>query len=342
MLVMTATPIPRSLCLTQFGDLDLSVVHELPPGRQKVVTTLIREESDRKRTWAFLRQQIQAGRQLYVVCPRIGDDSEELGDLSPPPSLPFSDEPPLNPRVRGERDRPYELRGESLQNPDSTGAFDPIEPPVEFSKPARRSAAVSGGVEWVTQRLQQNELRGMTVGMVHGRMDRDQQATVMNQFREGALQVLVSTTVIEVGVDVANATLMVINEAERFGLSQLLQLRGRVARGQFQGYCFLFSNADTEEAATRLAALESTSDGFRIAEIDFEMRGPGNVLGTRQHGDLPLRVADLVRDKAVLEQARKIANEITESGQLDSPEYRPLKSRVLERFSELMDLPQMG
>jgi ATP-dependent DNA helicase RecG len=135
---------------------------------------------------------------------------------------------------------------------------------------------------------------------------------------------------------------MIIHQAERFGLSQLHQLRGRIGRGRFQGYCFLFSEAETSEAIARLSAMESSSDGFRIAEVDFELRGPGDVLGTRQSGSLPLRVADLIRDKALLEEARVAAFNLVESGEFDQPEFVPLKIRVLERFAKLMDLQQTG
>jgi ATP-dependent DNA helicase RecG len=173
-------------------------------------------------------------------------------------------------------------------------------------------------------------------------MDRELRDDVMEQFRAGDLQAIVATTVIEVGVDVPNATLMVILDAERFGLSQLHQLRGRIARGSFQGYCFLFSEAATPEAAARLGALESTSDGFQIAEVDFELRGPGDVLGTRQSGDMPLRVADLVRDQKLLEEARQAAFPLVESGAIDSPEFAPLKLQVLDRFAQLMELPRTG
>ncbi|NOX53764.1 MAG: ATP-dependent DNA helicase RecG, partial [Planctomycetes bacterium] len=194
----------------------------------------------------------------------------------------------------------------------------------------------------VYRRLSSGELKDFRVDLMHGQMDFERRAEVMRLFRSGQTQVLVCTTVIEVGVDVPNATLMVVLEAERFGLSQLHQLRGRIARGKFQGYCFLFTESASEEAARRLHALEFTSDGFRIAEIDFELRGPGDVLGTRQHGQLPLKVADLVHDQATLIQARKAAFDLVESGQLDQPDYAPLKIRVLERFGELMELPKSG
>ena len=180
------------------------------------------------------------------------------------------------------------------------------------------------------------------MGLVHGQLDRAERSATMTDFRNGDLNVLVATTVIEVGVDVPNATLMIVFQAERFGLSQLHQLRGRIGRGRFQGYCFLFSESDTPEAAKRLAAMESTSDGFQIAEVDFELRGPGDVLGTRQSGAMPLRIADLARDKAILEEARVAAFNLVESGEFDDPDFAPLKVRVSDRFAKLMDIPQTG
>ncbi|MCA9053364.1 MAG: ATP-dependent DNA helicase RecG [Planctomycetaceae bacterium] len=283
-LVMTATPIPRSLCLTQFGDLDLTVVSELPPGRQPIVTSRIAGPGAARKAWEFLRKQLQNGRQAYVVCPRI-----EGGDATA----------------------------------DSTRSDD------------------AGAVETHRQ-LSCGELRDYRVGLVHGQMDRDQRADVMRQFRDGEFDVLVSTTVIEVGVDVPNATLMIVRNAERFGLPQLHQLRGRIGRGKHQGYCFLFSEATAEDATARLKALEQSANGFEIAEKDFELRGPGDVLGTRQHGSLPLRVADLIRDAEILAGARAAAFELVDSGALDTAEFVPLKLRVLERFGKLFDLPQSG
>ncbi|MFB3105316.1 MAG: helicase-related protein [Pseudomonadales bacterium] len=164
----------------------------------------------------------------------------------------------------------------------------------------------------------------------------------MEAFRSGETQILVSTTVVEVGVDVPNATLMVVLQAERFGLSQLHQLRGRIARGKFNGYCFLYSDTTDAEAIKRLSTLEAHHDGFRIAEVDFELRGPGDILGTRQHGQLPLKVANLVRDQKTLIEARKAAFELVGSGNFDSPQFAPSKIRVLDRFGKLMSLPRSG
>ncbi len=276
-LVMTATPIPRSLCLTLFGDLDLTSIRELPPGRQRIVTSLLRGDGAVTKAWDFLRKKIEEGRQAYVVCPRIDEDAED-----------------------------------------------------------------SQGAEAVYRSLSTGLLQGFRVGLLHGRLDRDVRNQTMDAFRRGEIDVLVATTVIEVGVDVANATLMLIQAAERFGLSQLHQLRGRIGRGMYQGYCFLQSETDAPDSLRRLAAMEATADGFQLAEVDFELRGPGDVLGTRQHGALPLRVANVARDQELLEETRGVAQSLVQTGTIDTAEFRPLKVQVLERFQVMMDLPQSG
>jgi ATP-dependent DNA helicase RecG len=295
-LVMTATPIPRSLCLTQFGDLDITSVTELPPGRQRVVTSRVPGPQARQRAWEFIRNQLRAGRQAYVVCPRVEGDADDC--------LPDGD--------------------------------------MNLSAVFADGGTLDAGAERAFRQLSTGELKDFRVGLVHGQMDRRLKADAMEAFRDGRTQALVSTTVVEVGVDVPNATLMVILQAERFGLSQLHQLRGRISRGKFQGYCFLFSDSNSEDAAARLAALESTADGFKIAEVDFELRGPGDVLGTRQHGDMPLNVADLTRDQEVLLEARTAAFDLVNADEFDGPDFAPLKIRVLERFGRLMELPKSG
>lgn len=280
-LVMTATPIPRSLCLTQFGDLDLSLVRDLPAGRQTVVTSRITGSGARTKAWEFLHRQLQQGRQLYIVCPLV-------------------------------------------DGANGSGGSD-------------RAAA-----EQTFQELSQGELAKYRVGLVHGQMNRDQRTETMDAFRDGDLDALVATSVIEVGVDIPNATLMVVMDAERFGLSQLHQLRGRIGRGRHRGYCFLFSESESEDASSRLQAMERTSDGFEIAEMDFELRGPGDVLGTRQHGNLPLRVAHIGRDAALLKEARDVAFDLVRTGEIDTGDYRPLKASVIERFAAILDLPRTG
>ena len=281
-LVMTATPIPRSLCLTQFGDLDLTVMNDLPPGRQKVVTSRVPEGPARQKVWDFIRQKLGTGRQAYVICPRIG------------------------PAV------------ESPAGADGLGA------------------------EEVFASLAQGELRDLRLGLVHGQLDSAAKNAAMDAFRTGRTQVLVATTVVEVGVDVPNATLMVVYRAEGFGLSQLHQLRGRISRGNFQGYCFLFSESSDPDANVRLQTLEEHAGGFEVAEADFHLRGPGDILGTRQHGELPLMVADLLRDEPELGEARRTAFELVGSGEFDQAPFVPLKDRVLERFGRLFDLAGSG
>ena len=278
-LVMTATPIPRSLCLTQYGDLDLTVIRDMPPGRRPVTTHRVQSRAQQQKAWEFLRKQVRAGRQAYVICPRVESESAT----------------------------------------------------------ARDAAA-----EKVYDYLSRTELSGFRVALIHGRMERDERSRVMGAFRDSEINVLVSTTVVEVGVDVPNATLMVVLQAERYGLAQLHQLRGRIARGLHQGYCFLFSDSESEDALERLAALESTADGFEIAEKDFELRGPGDVLGTRQHGESPLRVADLSTDADLLEEAHAVAAQVIDAGSLSHADFAPLRRRVLQRFGRAFDLPQTG
>lgn len=280
-LVMTATPIPRSLCLTQFGDLDLTVIKERPPGRQPVTTARVLTSVQRKKMWDFVRKKLTEGRQVYIVSPRVDGDDDVPG------------------------------------------------------------------AERLFAELSDGELRGVRVGLLHGRLDREERARVMDEFRVGNVDAVVATTVIEVGVDVANATVMVIESANLFGLSQLHQLRGRIGRGTHRSFCFLVSDAEasggeTTTAAARLAVMEETDDGFDIAERDFEIRGAGDVLGTRQAGQDSLRFANLVRDQVLLNESRKAAFQLVASAEIDRPEYAALKRAVLDRFGDLMDLPRSG
>jgi len=244
-LVMTATPIPRSLAMTVYGDLDVSIIDEMPPGRTPVVTKVFADNpSDRKEVKQMLAREVRAGRQVYVVYPLV-EESEKM-----------------------------DLR-------DATRRYEYLRDQV-FPK--------------------------FTVGLLHGRMKPEEKDEVMRQFVSGKIKILVSTTVIEVGVDVSNASVMVVEHAERFGLSQLHQLRGRVGRGAEQSFCLLLaSEKQTEVARERLGIMEETNDGFRIAEKDLELRGPGEILGTRQAGLPEFRVANLVRDLDVLQAARKEA-----------------------------------
>ena len=267
-LVMSATPIPRTLALIMYGDLDVSVLDELPPGRQRVDSFLV-GESYRARINAFIRKQVAEGHQCFVVCPAV-EESEELGI---------------------------------------------------------KSAEV-----WA-ETLEKTVFPDLRVLLLHGQMKAAQKEAVMAAFAAGEADILVATTVIEVGVDVPNATLMVIEDADRFGLSQLHQLRGRVGRGSAKSFCILTSHNKNAETLRRLKALCGTTDGFRIAEEDLKLRGPGDFFGARQSGLPSFRVADLSFDLQVLKDAQAAsARWIDESGTADTPEARALRQRIGELF----------
>lgn len=245
-LVMTATPIPRTAAMTVYGDLDVSVLDELPPGRTPIRTRWAREDSDEVEVWEQVRDEISQGRQVYVVCPLI-EESEKL-------------------EVRSAQETHEELCN--------------------------------------------GELQGLRVGLLHGRMKSDEKDEVMTQFRAGELDALVSTTVIEVGVDVPNATVMVILDATRFGIAQLHQLRGRVGRGAAKSHCWLVGEPTTPDGEARLEALVRSTDGFELAEIDLDLRGEGTIMGERQKGRNDLTLASLRRDREWVVTAREVAMEI--------------------------------
>jgi len=237
---MTATPIPRTLALTLYGDLDLSVLDELPPGRTPIVTRCGSDDESTK-VWEFVRKQVAAGHQAYVVYPVIAENEES-----------------------------------------------------ELKAAIKMYRELSGKI-----------FADLKVGLLHGRLDADLKDQVMRMFQKGELQILVATTVIEVGVDVPNATVMVIEHAERFGLAQLHQLRGRIGRGAAKSYCILMTGGKvSEEGQRRLDAMVRTNDGFEIAELDLELRGPGEFFGTRQAGMPSFRVANIIRDAQLLETAK--------------------------------------
>ena len=276
-LVMSATPIPRTLALIIYGDLDVSVIDQLPPGRLPVKTVLV-GESKRQRMYGFVREQIRQGRQAYIVCPAIETDPESAAaDLK---------------RV------------------------------VEYA-----------------EGLQKQVFPDLRVGLVHGRMKAKDKEAAMAAFARGETHILVSTTVVEVGVDVANATLMIVENADRYGLSQLHQLRGRVGRGEHQSWCVLVSDNRSPETRARLKVLVDTADGFRIAEEDLKLRGPGDFFGRRQHGLPALRMADLNTDTRVLKEARDAAVALLSADpDLARPEHRPLLEKVRRLFEENPDM----
>jgi ATP-dependent DNA helicase RecG len=279
LLVMTATPIPRTLALTLYGDLDVSVLDELPPGRRPVVTVQ-RTDSARPRVYEFIRKEVATGRQAYVIYPLV----EESAVL--------------------------DLRAATA----------------------------------MAERLRTHVFPDLTVGLLHGRLRSAAKDDVMRRFKAGEIQILVSTTVIEVGIDVPNASIMLIEHAERFGLSQLHQLRGRVGRGPWKSYCVLMTGPNlTEEAQRRITAMTETTDGFRIAEADLELRGPGEFFGTRQSGLPEFRVADLVRDVRLLDEARQEALEIVAADpELREPPHHALRAALLARWRGKLGLASAG
>ena len=275
-LVMSATPIPRTLALIVYGDLDVSVMDELPPGRTPVATYVVGEDK-RQRMYGFVRKQALEGRQVYIVCPAV-----------------------------------EEGQGEGL--PDLKAVTTYVED------------------------LRKNVFPDLRLGLVHGKLKSKEKEAVMAAFAGGELDVLVSTTVIEVGVDVPNASLMVVENAERFGLSQLHQLRGRVGRGKHQSYCVLITSSKSDNAKERLRALAATNDGFKIAEEDLRLRGPGDFFGKRQHGLPQLKVADLASDVQLLNEAKLAAEKlIAADPELKKPAHRALKARVRQMFEENQD-----
>jgi ATP-dependent DNA helicase RecG len=279
-LVMTATPIPRTLALTLYGDLDVSVIDELPPGRTPVTTKAFSGRT-RAKAYEVVRREVAAGHQAYVVLPLV-EESEKI-----------------------------ELRSAV----------------AEF------------------ERLGREELAGLSLGLVHGRMSPEERSAAMEAFRLGRTQVLVATTVIEVGVDVPNASVMLIEHSERFGLSQLHQLRGRVGRGAAKSYCLLVHEDDKASmvARQRLEVMVRTSDGFKLSESDLEIRGPGEFLGTRQSGLPDLVVADLLRDREILQQARDAAFDLVRHDpELKRPEHAGIAKELARRWADRMSLARIG
>lgn len=267
--VMSATPIPRTLALIIYGELDISILDELPPGRQKIETYAVTSELW-QRAYNYVKKHLDAGRQGYIICPLV-DEGESDTELAS--AVKYADE------------------------------------------------------------LQHGDFRGYTVGLMHGKMKSVDKKKVMESFSNGETQLLVSTTVIEVGVDVPNAVIMVIENAERFGLSQLHQLRGRIGRGQYKSTCILITDAKNDTAQRRMKVMETTTDGFKIADEDLKLRGPGEFFGSRQHGLPEMKIADMLEDRSTLEETQRAAKEImARDPKLSSPESTALKNEIQRLF----------
>lgn len=278
-LVMTATPIPRTLAMTAFGDLDISVIKHCPPGRGTVVTRRV-EANDQQKAYEFIRERLKSKKQAYFVYPRIASIEE---------------------------------------NSNIKAATD----------------------EW--KKLAKEVFPEFAVELLHGRMDSAKKQRVMAEFRKGKIDVLVSTVVIEVGVDVPRATIMVIEGADRFGLAQLHQLRGRIGRGESKSYCFLFARTDNELAKSRLEIMTGSNDGFQIAEHDLRLRGPGELFSTRQHGLPDLKIANIIDDYELLVAARKNAFELVrDDPMLIKAGHKNIRQALLAKFGDSLGLADVA
>ncbi|MDP3730211.1 MAG: ATP-dependent DNA helicase RecG [Candidatus Omnitrophota bacterium] len=278
-LIMTATPIPRTLALTVYGDLDISTIKELPKGRKPIITYWV-EEDKRLEMYGFIREELERGRQAYVVCSLISRES-------------------------------------GVGNRES--AIETFE------------------------KLKNEVFTGYEVGLLHGKMSTKEKDKVMKDFKKGKIDLLVSTVVIEVGIDIPNASVMLIENADRFGLSQLHQLRGRIGRGGYESYCILLADPRTDAAAERLKAIEETLDGFEIAETDMDLRGPGEIFGTMQHGLPEIKFGNLAKDFGIMETARKEAFALIEKDpDLLEERHQLLKKSLYERFRGRLELIRVG
>jgi ATP-dependent DNA helicase RecG len=298
LLVMTATPIPRSLALTLYGDLDVSVLDEMPPGRTPIVTRRVPGEMAEE-VWDFVRKQVAQGRQAYIVYPVIEGTREDQ------PELDFSHDE-IEAGIETQTASPVRKAGPGAPGLKSVrkGKTAELFPKAAQEANPGAKSGLKSAVE-MHEKLSKGPLAGLRVGLLHGRLDADEKEIIMRHFQRGEIDVLVATTVIEVGVDVPNATVMVVEHAERFGLAQLHQLRGRVGRGAAKSYCILITGERVSPLGEeRLNAMVRTQDGFELAELDLTQRGPGEFFGTRQAGLPDFRVANLVRDRKWLEVAK--------------------------------------
>ncbi len=285
-LVMTATPIPRTLALTVYGDLDVSIIRELPKGRRPIVTYWV-DEDKRQKVYDFIKDEAAGGRQAYIVCPLIDGSASIEGSVS-------------------------------------------------------KGAATKSATE-MHEKLSREVFRDYKVGLIHGRMGPKEKAKVMKEFRDGGINILIATVVIEVGIDVPNASVMVIENAEKFGLAQLHQLRGRIGRGDCKSYCILLADPRNENAKKRLMAIEDTVDGFEIAEEDLALRGPGEFFGASQHGLPEIRFGNIVKDFSIMEEARKAAFDVVNRDPMIRDEHHKyLRDTIVSRFKGRLELIRVG
>jgi ATP-dependent DNA helicase RecG len=322
MLVMTATPIPRTLAMTAFGDLDVSVIDELPPGRQPIFTKTT-PSSNRTDVYTWLAPKLKAGEQAYVVVPAIDEE---------PPEAPY------NSQLTGDHAAPPEPSPASESNPPSSieNKKSKIENPPPPPPPLR--AAIT-----VQRELQSNTLKDFRIGLIHGRLPRETRQHIMERFRQHLIDVLVATTVIEVGVDVPNATTMIIEHADRFGLSQLHQLRGRVGRGSKRSTCILLADQRTDDGIARLQAMTKYTSGFKIAEEDLKLRGMGQMIGTAQSGRTNIHFANLLFDPHLLPMSRRDAFQIIAADpRLLDPTHTHLRTEILKKFADSITLADVG
>jgi ATP-dependent DNA helicase RecG len=350
---MTATPIPRTLALTLYGDLDVSILDQLPPGRTPITTRSVPDQRSAE-VWDFVRKQVSQGRQAYIVYPVIetaGEEADYVPNDLAEPSENGAPVPPFGRAVKASSAFPFAQASASRMAKSQAQKPKSSQPSLAgIPAPSPRVSRSGKNLNLKSATAMYDELRkkvfpDLRIGLLHGRLSSDEKEIVMARFQRGDIDILIATTVIEVGVDVPNATVMVIEHAERFGLSQLHQLRGRIGRGAHKSYCVLMTGGKiTPEGQQRLDAMIKTQDGFAIAELDLELRGPGEFFGTKQAGAASFRVANLIRDRKLLELARGEAQNIvnTEAAKISKAERTSVIFHLKTHWQRRYGLVEVG